>query len=188
MPNSNQINNKIVSYESTNTGQASNIHKKQSILCDVYTEHVRHFIRNSGNRSTLKIYHNLNTDVVLLRKYWRSYRPWTNVVCYFDMKHSVFLNMVSVNLTLYSPCIILQYVYKPTRCTKFCDYTLFSITCCTCFGLYQSITRSNFYKLYIAFDICRYGTDVYKIRCTAHKVAPYDGLTQSETCRACNGK
>ena len=23
------------------------------------------------------------------------------------------------NLTLYAPCIILQYVYKPTRCTKF---------------------------------------------------------------------
>ena len=22
-------------------------------------------------------------------------------------------------LTLYAPCIILQYVYKPTRCTKF---------------------------------------------------------------------
>ena len=24
-----------------------------------------------------------------------------------------------INLTLYAPCIILQYVYKPTRCTKF---------------------------------------------------------------------
>ena len=23
------------------------------------------------------------------------------------------------NLTLYAPCIILQYVYEPTRCTKF---------------------------------------------------------------------
>ena len=24
-------------------------------------------------------------------------------------------------LTLYAPCIILQYVYKPTKCTNFCD-------------------------------------------------------------------
>jgi hypothetical protein len=24
-----------------------------------------------------------------------------------------------INLTLYASCIILQYVYKPTRCTKF---------------------------------------------------------------------
>ena len=37
-----------------------------------------------------------------------------------------------------------------------CDQTLFSIRCSTCFGLYQSIFRSSFYKLYIAFGICRY--------------------------------
>ena len=29
-------------------------------------------------------------------------------------------------------------------------------------------------------------TDMYQVRCTAHKVAPEDGLIQSETCRACN--
>ena len=31
-------------------------------------------------------------------------------------------------------------------------------------------------------------TGIYQIRCTAYKVAPDDGLTQSETCRAPNGK
>ena len=51
------------------------------------------------------------------------------------------------------------------------DYTLFSIRCSTCFGLYQSIIRSNFYKLYIAFGICR-----YQMRCTAYKIALEDGL------------
>ena len=29
---------------------------------------------------------------------------------------------------------------------------------------------------------------VYQMRCTAYKVAPDDGLIQSETCRASNGK
>ena len=29
-------------------------------------------------------------------------------------------------LTLCAPCVILQYVYKPTRRTKFCDQNLFS--------------------------------------------------------------
>ena len=38
-------------------------------------------------------------------------------------------------MTLYAPCIILQYVYKATRCTKFQD---------------------QFYKLYIAFGIRQY--------------------------------
>ena len=31
-------------------------------------------------------------------------------------------------------------------------------------------------------------TGVYQMRCTAYKVAPDDGLIQSETCRASNGK
>ena len=31
-------------------------------------------------------------------------------------------------------------------------------------------------------------TGTYQMRCTAYKVAPEDGLTQSETCRASNGK
>ena len=30
-----------------------------------------------------------------------------------------------INLTLYVPCIILQCVYKPTRCTNSCDQSLF---------------------------------------------------------------
>ena len=66
--------------------------------------------------------------------------------------------------------------------------------------------QEQLYKLYIAFDICRYHTcgccvavatqqthvsaytGIYQIRYTAYKVAPEDGLTQSETCRASNGK
>ena len=32
------------------------------------------------------------------------------------------------------------------------------------------------------------GTGMYQMRCTAYKVAPDDGLIQSETCRASNGK
>ena len=31
-------------------------------------------------------------------------------------------------------------------------------------------------------------TGMYQMRCTAYKVAPDDGLIQSETCRASNGK
>ena len=31
-------------------------------------------------------------------------------------------------------------------------------------------------------------TGIYQMRCTAYKVAPDDGLIQSETCRASNGK
>ena len=31
-------------------------------------------------------------------------------------------------------------------------------------------------------------TGIYQIRCTAYKVAPDDGLIQSEACRASNGK
>ena len=56
-----------------------------------------------------------------------------------------FLNKYN-SLTLYAPCIILQYVciYKPTRCINSCDQTLFSIRCSTCFGLYQSIFRATF--------------------------------------------
>ena len=33
-----------------------------------------------------------------------------------------------------------------------------------------------------------YGTSIYQMRCTAYKVAPDDGLTQSETCGASNRK
>ena len=40
---------------------------------------------------------------------------------------------------------------------------------------------ATFSKLYIAFGI-------YQIRCQLIKVAPEDGLIQSETCRAFNGK
>ena len=41
--------------------------------------------------------------------------------------------------------------------------------------------QEQLYKLYIPFGI-------YQRRCTAYKVAPDDGLIQSETCRASNRK
>ena len=66
--------------------------------------------------------------------------------------------------------------------------------------------QEQLYKLYIAFGICRYVcmlcgyshttyrrmvpayTGIYQTRCTAYKVAPDDGLIQSETRRASNRK
>ena len=36
-------------------------------------------------------------------------------------------------------------------------------------------------------DVSAY-TGIYQMRCMAYKVAPDDGLTQSETCRASNRK
>ena len=67
--------------------------------------------------------------------------------------------------------------------------------------------QEQLYKLYIAFGICRYHTSgclvaiatqrpdvpaytgIYQMRCAAYKkIAPDDGLIQSETCRASNGK
>ena len=45
-------------------------------------------------------------------------------------------NIIFPNLTLYAPCIILQYVYEPTRCTKFLWLDFIFIKCSTCFRLY----------------------------------------------------
>ena len=53
---------------------------------------------------------------------------------------------------------------------------------------------ATFYKLYIAFGICQYvwqQPDVLAYtKCDVQliKVAPDDGLTEPETCRASNGK
>ena len=58
---------------------------------------------------------------------------------------------------------------------------------------------ATFYKMYIVFGIFGYvwllwgysHIGIYwhiPMRCTAYKVAPDDGLIQSETCRASNGK
>ena len=82
------------------------------------------------------------------------------------------------------------------------DWPLFSIRCSTCFGLYQSVIRSNF--LSCTSNLVYAGTirvaiatqqphvleyiGIYQMRCTAYKVAPDDGLIQSETCRVSNGK
>ena len=56
--------------------------------------------------------------------------------------------------------------------------------------------QEQLYKLYIAFGICRYmpvrsqtyGTSIYQCDAQLIKVAPDDGLIQSETCTASNGK
>ena len=51
----------------------------------------------------------------LLISYYYTFRPtW-----YFSGNTKIMQNAWEVNLTLYAPYIILQYVYKPTRCTKF---------------------------------------------------------------------
>ena len=44
---------------------------------------------------------------------------WKNQVLSFIVKQEC--QRKRFFLKLYEPCIILQYVYKPTRCTKFCD-------------------------------------------------------------------
>ena len=112
---------------------------------------------------------------------------------------------------MYISCIILQYVYIVhllTLCIyrassyntyvnqqdaqNYCDYTLFSIIRSTFFGLYQSIFRNNFIncKLHLVYagTVRPAYTGIYQMRCTTYKVAPEDGLVQSETCRASNGK
>ena len=38
---------------------------------------------------------------------------------FFIFKHWTAYEVENMNLTLYAPSIILQYVYEPTRCTKF---------------------------------------------------------------------
>ena len=76
-----------------------------------------------------------------------------------------------------------------------CDQTLFFNIRPICFGLYQSIFRSNFisctsHLVYVDTSGCcvaiaTYATGIYQIRHTAYKkIAPEDGLIQSETCRA----
>ena len=108
-----------------------------------------------------------------------------------------------INLTLYAPCIILQYVYKPTRCTKFLwlDF-IFSLDVlhvsecispssgATFIRCTSRLVYAGTIRLAIATqqpDVPAY-TGVYQTRCTAYKVAPDDGLIQSETCRASNRK
>ena len=72
-----------------------------------------------------------------------NFRLWSNIL---------------IDLTLYTPCIILQYVYEPTRCTKFLwlDFIFH-------YMFYTFRTRlvhhqEQLYRLYIAFDICWYHT------------------------------
>ena len=43
----------------------------------------------------------------------------TLLICVSEETVMALTSNVSTSLILYAPCIILQYVYKPTRCTKF---------------------------------------------------------------------
>ena len=99
---------------------------------------------------------------------------------------------------LYAPCIILQYAYKPTRCTKFLwldfilQYTLYMFRIVSVHlqeQLFISCTSHLVYAgiCWYVWLLCCYSntTGIYQIRHTAYKkIAPEDGLIQSETCRA----
>ena len=54
------------------------------------------------------------------------------------------------------------------------SYNMYTFGCCVAIATQQP-------------NVSEY-TGVYQMRCTAYKVAPDDGLTESETCRASNGK
>ena len=111
----------------------------------------------------------------------------------------VSLRTSSSYLTLYAPYIIYNVYINQQDAQNSCDQTLFSIRCSTCFGLYQSIFRSNFISCtsrLVYACICHTTTrrmvptytGIYQMRCIAYKVSPEDGLIQSETCRASNRK
>jgi hypothetical protein len=73
--------------------------------------------------------------------------------CWIKMKYN------KINLTLYAPCIILQYVYKSTRCTKFLRlYFIFLLDSLRVSDYISPSSEATFYKLYIAFGICQYHT------------------------------
>ena len=86
--------------------------------------------------------------------------PWKvlNVMVY-SSEHSADCKNVtgSGNLTLYAPFIILQYVYKPTRCTKILVIRLyFPLDALHVSDHVSPSSGAIFYRLYIAFGICRY--------------------------------
>ena len=61
----------------------------------------------------------------------------------------------------------------------------------TSHSVYAGICRYHTFGCWCGYSHTNsqtYGTGIYKMRCTAYKVAPDDGLIQSETCRASNGK
>ena len=57
--------------------------------------------------------------------------------------------------------------------------------CCTSHLVYAGICR---YVCLLCGYSQTYDTGIYQMQYTAYKVAPDDGLIQSETCRASNGK
>ena len=79
--------------------------------------------------------------------------------------------MFQCNLMLYTPCINLQYAYKPTGCTKIHVIRLYfpldALHVSDCISPSSGVT---FYKLYIAFGICRYMLVPY--------VSAYTGIYQ----------
>ena len=75
--------------------------------------------------------------------------------------YAVNLNLFLMSLILYELCIILQYVYKPTRCSKFLWFDfIFQYTLYMFRTVSVHLQEQTFYKLYVVFGICRYHTVV----------------------------
>ena len=66
------------------------------------------------------------------------------------------LNFLMTNLTLYEPCIFLQYVYEPTRCTEFLWLDFIFHYMLYVFRTVLVHLQEQLYELYIALGICRY--------------------------------
>ena len=100
-----------------------------------------------------------------------------------------------LNLTLYTPCIVLQCLYIGQLDAQILVINLQSLFSQGALHVSDCVSPSSgatLYKLYIAFGICRYhtsGRDVVITTsrpaiCSLYNVAPDDGLTKFETCRA----
>ena len=87
-----------------------------------------------------------------------------------------------------------MYTIKQQDAENSCDQTLFFIRCSTCFGLYQSIIW--YVPVTYVWLLCGYSHTTATRMVPAYtkcdvqllKFAPDDGIIQSETCRASNGK
>ena len=100
-----------------------NYFQQLDFICVVH-EDVLHYC---GFIILMSLHYNIPVPHILL--YWDRIKAlltswlypyiWKNQVLSFIVKQE--RQRKRFFLKLYEPCIILQYVYKPTRCTKFCD-------------------------------------------------------------------
>ena len=89
---------------------------------------------------------------------WRTYLPTvdahdTDCNSWYSIHQAVMPDRTN-SLILYAPCIILQYVYKPTRCTKFLWSDFIFVIRSTCFGLHLSIFRNNLFINCMSYLVC----------------------------------